>query len=194
MEAWPYYHQLPSLEQVPAIVQQTMPWGQRSSADRFRPRLACQRLNIIVKAAALRADRGGLEAMLVPAFTPEASYLFRVVVDSFLSPNQQHLLAYLDESEQRKFEKLVRRFRVAHELGHTLLYAWDRHQPNRQLPNQPYWARDNHDVEAFCDAFAYHILKNNVGGLDGDILLAIAAIDSHNQWAKLPERFRGRYW
>jgi hypothetical protein len=91
----------------------------------------------------LAAAGGGCEALLIPV----ASNHFRIIVDPTPRSGwgQRH-------AEQKAVHRQRVRFRVAHELGHTLFY--------RRFPTQvPSRARERSQPEEdFCDRFARALL------------------------------------
>lgn len=84
-------------------------------------------LGIRVTVRELSAVTGGLEAALVPDF----GHTFEVICDP----------------SSREDSTSPIRFRVAHEIAHTLFYDWTEEPPRRTGPGGA-------AEEAFCDAFA----------------------------------------
>jgi hypothetical protein len=112
----------------------------RASFDGLRADLdaCCQAAAVEFAEAPLRSSEGGCQAMLIP----RKAGGFRVVVDAALTP------ASAGESVVRH----RRRFRIAHELGHTFFY-WRQHGRPRRAPATP-----SPKEEEFCDVFARALL------------------------------------
>lgn len=98
--------------------------------------MCCERAGVEIVDAPLGTD-GAREALLAPL-----PGRFRIVINSELSS------ATADESVRRR----RRRFRIAHELGHTFFYARGSSRPRRNLPV------GTSAEERFCDDFARWLL------------------------------------
>jgi IrrE N-terminal-like domain len=103
----------------------------------------CDAARVSVREAPLSGERGGQEALL----TPLGDDRFAVVVDA--TP-----VGGWPSIDGRMREELIRhrtRFRVAHELAHTLFYWRHGDRPQRHL-------LDSASQERFCDDFSRALL------------------------------------
>lgn len=91
------------------------------------PRRLAEDLGIPVRYNDLAAERGGLEAALLP----NVRHRFVIVCDTWVSPHEPERIP----------------FRIAHELAHTFFYDWEHTPPKRVAPASA-------AQEAFCDEFA----------------------------------------
>lgn len=92
----------------------------------------------------LAVANGGCEALLIPA----ARDRFRIAVD----PTPRSGWGSTSSRDRSDVARRRIRFRVAHELGHTLFYARSPERP----PSRPHGA--SAEEEAFCDRFARALL------------------------------------
>jgi hypothetical protein len=105
-----------------------------------------------VREADLRAADGGREALLLPVERDR----FEIVVDP--TPRggwQDH-----EPPLQRSVAQTRKRFRIAHEIGHTFFYVRDGGRPRRLCPP------GTKEEEAFCDAFAEELLVSDAAILE----------------------------
>ena len=111
----------------------------RDQSDAFNVEAYCRRSGIAVCDDRIGSGRGGHEALLVP--TDAGS--FRIIVDSTMGRTR----ARRDPVQHHR-----RRFRIAHELGHTLFYATSAGRPVRLFEG------GSQNEEDFCDEFARSLL------------------------------------
>jgi len=102
----------------------------------------CALGGVVVREMSLRGARGGLEATLVTR-----SEGFEVTVDAEPRGGWGLVPVHLRDGLRR--HRL--RFRVAHELAHTLFYDRSGDRPQRLVP-------DSEEQELFCDEFARALL------------------------------------
>jgi hypothetical protein len=102
----------------------------------------CALGGVLVRETSLRGARGGLEATLVTRREG-----FEVTVDAEPRGGWGNVPAHLRDGLRR--HRL--RFRVAHELAHTLFYDRSGNRPQRLVPN-------SEEQELFCDEFARALL------------------------------------
>ena len=96
----------------------------------------------------LAADADGVDAVLAPAGRDS----FRCLVDPVLAVAEQWQEAGEGPSRCRWLAETTIRFRVAHEIGHSIFFRPGR-PPRRCRPNSP-------AEETFCDRFALGILSD----------------------------------
>jgi hypothetical protein len=104
----------------------------------FDSELLAQDLGITVVTKELAASEGGLEALLMPMFNGG----FRILIDPEPSPKNNR--------------EDIRRFRIGHEIGHTLFYDWQQ-SPLKNLLKA--WVNDPR-LERFCDEFSDALIEN----------------------------------
>jgi hypothetical protein len=97
-----------------------------------------------VRHARLGASKGGLQAILGPCST---GFLF--TVDDEPTPAERQCWEACD-SDGEAVAAGLRRWRLAHEIGHVFFYDQER-PPRRLLPQ-------SRAEENFCDVFAAHLL------------------------------------
>ncbi|HSO96898.1 MAG TPA: hypothetical protein VLV81_12760 [Acidimicrobiia bacterium] len=120
-----------------SAIQTEMAHRLAESVRRESPGRACDpvalaaQLDIRVSFKALSAERGGLEAALVP----DVDGPFEIICDPWVDPHNEQGLS----------------FRIAHELAHTLFYDWSLTPPRRLVT-------DSVKEEEFCDDFACRLL------------------------------------
>jgi hypothetical protein len=124
---------VPPLSAVPLLVEAVEDWWKCQRLTGCEEQF--QALGWEVRTSALGARSGGLQALLLPRLTGG----FTVVVDPESTPAQ------VDAAPA-----LVRRWRLAHEYGHTFFYT-RRPVPRRSRPPTV-------EEELFCDAFANALL------------------------------------
>lgn len=132
------WHRVPPLSEavrLAAAVRAT----DREESDAFDVETYCRRRGIGVRDDRIGSGRGGHEALLIP--TDMGS--FRIVVDSTMGRAR---------ARQDPVQRHRRRFRVAHELGHTLFYTASAGQPVRRFEG------GSRAEEDFCDEFARCLL------------------------------------
>jgi hypothetical protein len=117
-----------------------MPRGDDGTIDMWR---SMETFGWTVELRTLRAPDGGLQACLIPSEQGG----FVVWVDDRPSPSE---VAAGEEAEERGQSSPLVRFRLAHELAHTLFYEAGS-PPTRRTQPSP-------DEEAFCDDFAALLL------------------------------------
>jgi hypothetical protein len=103
----------------------------------------CTDANVVVERRRLRGAEGGIEATL----TPLDGDRFKIVVD----PEPPGGWDRIDPAVRADLERQRHRFRVAHELGHTLFYDRSAGRPRRRVAV-------TRREEAFCDRFAQALL------------------------------------
>lgn len=97
----------------------------------------------------LRADEGGSQALLVPLIIGG----FSILVDN--KPTTEQEWERLALPEQEPLEKALVKYRVAHEIGHTLFFKPGA-PPQRIVPNNR--LMPNKAEETFCNEFAAALL------------------------------------
>lgn len=122
---------VPGLIDVPELVDAVH--GRLGAPRGLDPREICERFGWAIRSERLAALTGGQQAALLPRWTGG----FTVVVDPDLTPA---------ERAEQADALTVWRFRVAHELGHTLFYS-------ETAPPRRAFAPSRRE-EDFCDAFA----------------------------------------
>ena len=130
--AWPR----PALRCVPAqgVAERLAQSVASQGPDSWDPLVLVERLRIPVRYQPLRAAEGGLEAAIVSSLDHE----FEIVCDEWLP----------DQDSDRL------RFRVAHELAHTLFFNWSDNPPSRV-------SERTDEEERFCDEFAEALLAES---------------------------------
>jgi IrrE N-terminal-like domain len=103
----------------------------------------CEAAGVTVREALLSGERGGQEALL----TPLEDDRFAIVVDATPRGGWRRVEGGMREDLRR--HRI--RFRVAHELAHTLFYWRRGNRPQRHL-------LDSASQERFCDAFGRALL------------------------------------
>lgn len=103
----------------------------------------CDIAGIEAQPARLRGADGGIEA----ALTPLPDNRFAACVDA----EPRGGWARFDPRIRARLEPQRYRFRVAHEIAHTLFYVRSGHRPRRRFPV-------SRREEAFCDRFAQALL------------------------------------
>ena len=103
----------------------------------------CDAARVSVQEAPLSGERGGQEALL----TPLGDDRFAVLVDATPAGGW----ASIDGRMRDELTRHRTRFRVAHELAHTLFYWRDGDRPRRHL-------LDSASQERFCDDFSRALL------------------------------------
>jgi hypothetical protein len=111
-----------------------------SPLDRIAARLGCT-----IEEHELGAVEGGVQADLTPD-AREDRFLIRV------DPRPRRGWAFCSRHLRSEVRRRRRRFRVAHELGHTFFYS---RTPGRQPQRRAPWTRLEED---FCDDFARALL------------------------------------
>jgi hypothetical protein len=131
--AWPR----PALRHVPAqgVAERLAQSVASQGPDSWDPLVLVERLQIPVRYQPLRAAEGGLEATIIS----NSTHGFEIVCDEWLP----------DQTPDRL------RFRVAHELAHTLFFDWANNPPRRVNG----WATA--EEERFCDEFAEALLAES---------------------------------
>ncbi len=117
--------------------------GPRAADERLDERELCRRGGFLLEEATLHAAEGRLEALLLP----HAGDRFRVVVDT----EPRGGWARVAPERRAELHRHRLRFRVAHEVGHTLFYDRSGERPRPLV--DPCSAQ-----EAFCDEFARALL------------------------------------
>jgi hypothetical protein len=115
--------------------------GQRGATTDLR--LICAVARAQVQTARLGGAEGGQEAMLVPL----PSNRFGVSVDPTPPGGWRRIPIHL----RKELKRHRLRFRIGHELGHTLFYSRDGDEPQRHLFDSP-------SQEDFCDSFSRELL------------------------------------
>lgn len=101
-----------------------------------------------IQIEALSAKQGGQDALLIPQAAP---HRFLIVVDPELSTRERWMVHGGEPTEDElAAAEATRRFRLAHEIGHTLFF--DRAIPPRRL------TKPSPQEEQFCDSFARYAL------------------------------------
>jgi hypothetical protein len=103
----------------------------------------CEAARVTVREALLSGERGGQEALL----TPLGDDRFAITVDATPRGGWRCVEGRMQEELRRHRV----RFRVAHELAHTLFYWRHGDRPRRHL-------LDSASQERFCDAFSRALL------------------------------------
>lgn len=147
---------MPSMPSVPdetaaSLYAETIRWLLSDRAPAYAPLLdldpVCATLGIIAERRTLRGAAGGVEATIAPLDGNQ----FRVVVD----PEPAGGWERVDEAIQEDVARQRYRFRLAHELCHTLFYDRSGIRPTRRFSV-------TRREEAFCDRFARALLLPDV--------------------------------
>jgi hypothetical protein len=117
--------------------------GDDAAGARLDERELCRRGGFLLEEARLHAAEGRLEALLFP----HPGNRFRIIVDT--EPVGGWSKVPSESREELRRHRL--RFRVAHEVGHTLFYDRSGAQPRPLVATSP-------GQETFCDEFARALL------------------------------------
>jgi len=147
MFAWPQIalRSTPPVEHAPAFAEliRRAAMGPAAATERLDDDALCRRGGLVLEEATLHAAQGRLEALLFPC----AGDRFRVVVD----PEPRGGWDRVAPERRAELRRHRLRFRLAHEVGHTLFYDRSAPRPRPLVGTSP-------TQEAFCDEFARALL------------------------------------
>lgn len=142
-ELWPKpaFDRVPAFDTAQKMAEQV---ADVLGANLKSPAQLARSLGISVRKRKLRAEGGGLEALLMPDLE-----------------NGSFVILYDPWSPEPETAEYHKQFRIAHELGHTFFYDWEGVTPRRSMPIES--VLGNKYEEQFCDRFAEHLLRRCIG-------------------------------